>query len=84
MGMAGHPTRSRHPRPTGGLVRVDRGLVAPRIHQQVAVVGQPEFRLAGLFPSKTKAKTMQMAMSNEKSQGLISVRDLWLKAQGYA
>lgn len=34
----------------------------------------------------SKTKATQMAMSNDwlKSQGLISVRDLWLKAQGYA
>ncbi len=34
----------------------------------------------------SKTKATQMAMSNDwlKSQGLVSVRDLWLKAQGYA
>jgi RNA-directed DNA polymerase len=34
----------------------------------------------------SKTKATQMAMSNDwlKSQGLISVRELWLKAQGYA
>ncbi len=34
----------------------------------------------------SKTKATQMAMSNDwlKSQGLISVRDLWMKAQGYA
>lgn len=33
----------------------------------------------------SKTKATQMAMSNDwlKSQGLISVRDLWMKAQGY-
>jgi RNA-directed DNA polymerase len=34
----------------------------------------------------SRTKATQVAMSNEwlKSQGLISVRDLWMKAQGYA
>jgi RNA-directed DNA polymerase len=34
----------------------------------------------------SKTKATQMAMSNDwlKSQGLVSVRDLWLKAQGFA
>ncbi len=34
----------------------------------------------------SKTKATQMAMTNDwlKSQGLISVRELWLKAQGYA
>jgi len=34
----------------------------------------------------SKTKATQVGMSNEwlKGQGLVSVRDLWLKAQGYA
>ena len=34
----------------------------------------------------SRTKATQMAMSNDwlKAQGLVSIRDLWMKAQGYA
>jgi len=52
-------------------------------------VGERQAILTGLRSKSwwhlSKTKATQMAMSNEwlKGQGLISVRDLWLKAQGY-
>jgi RNA-directed DNA polymerase len=53
-------------------------------------VGKRQAILTGISSKSywhlSKTKATQMAMSNDwlKSQGLISVRDLWLKAQGYA
>jgi RNA-directed DNA polymerase len=53
-------------------------------------VGKRQAILTGISSKSywhlSKTKATQMAMSNEwlKGQGLISVRDLWLKAQGYA
>jgi RNA-directed DNA polymerase len=34
----------------------------------------------------SRSKATQMGMSNDwmKAQGLVSIRDLWMKAQGYA
>lgn len=52
-------------------------------------VGKRQAILTGISSKSwwhlSKTKATQMGMSNEwlKSQGLISVRDLWLKAQGY-
>lgn len=53
-------------------------------------VGKRQAILTGISSKSywhlSKTKATQMAMSNDwlKSQGFISVRDLWLKAQGYA
>lgn len=53
-------------------------------------VGKRQAILTGISSKSywhlSKTKATQMAMSNDwlKGQGLISVRDLWLKAQGYA
>lgn len=53
-------------------------------------VGKRQAILTGISSKSywhlSKTKATQMAMSNDwlKRQGLISVRDLWLKAQGYA
>ena len=53
-------------------------------------VGKRQAILTGLSSKSywhlSRTKATQMAMSNDwlKSQGLISARDLWLKAQGYA
>jgi RNA-directed DNA polymerase len=52
-------------------------------------VGKRQAILTGISSKSywhlSRTKATQMAMSNEwlKSQGLISVRDLWMKAQGY-
>lgn len=52
-------------------------------------VGKRQAILTGLSSKSywhlSRTKATQMAMSNEwlKAQGLISVRDLWMKAQGY-
>lgn len=53
-------------------------------------VGKRQAILTGISSKSywhlSRTKATQMAMSNDwlKSQGLISVRDLWMKAQGYA
>lgn len=53
-------------------------------------VGKRQAILTGISSKSywhlSKTKATQMAMNNDwlKSQGLISVRDLWMKAQGYA
>jgi RNA-directed DNA polymerase len=53
-------------------------------------VGKRQAILTGISSKSywhlSRTKATQMAMSNDwlKSQGLLSVRDLWLKAQGYA
>jgi len=52
-------------------------------------VGKRQAILTGISSKSwwhlSKTKATQMGMNNEwlESQGLISVRDLWLKAQGY-
>jgi len=52
-------------------------------------VGKRQAILTGISSKSywhlSKTKATQMGMSNDwlKSQGLISVRDLWMKAQGY-
>lgn len=53
-------------------------------------VGKRQAILTGISSKSywhlSKTKATQMAMTNDwlKSQGLVSVRDLWMKAQGYA
>jgi RNA-directed DNA polymerase len=53
-------------------------------------VGKRQAILTGLSSKSywhlSRTKATQMAMSNDwlKSQGLVSVRDVWMKVQGYA